>query len=529
MAGRRTTMRKVREIFRLVFDCGLSHRQTAKSCRISPTTVGALIKSAKAVDLTFEEISHLSDEGLRNRLLRCDRSDGVGVIQRRGQFVEPDWPSVIKELKRKGVTRRLLWEEYRHGHEMGYSYTRFCERLRMHLEKQDPTLRIEHKFGEKLFVDWAGQRIEYGANRHEVAYVFVATLGGSNFTFANVYSDMTLVNWLQAHIDTFTYLGGTPEVLVPDNTKTAVSKACFYDPDINKAYHELAQHYGCCVVPTRVYRPRDKAKVETAVQIVERRILAPLRHCQFHSLNDVRRAVRKKLIEMNQAPFSKKTGSRYDLFKAHEKPLLRALPIHDFAMGEWKKAKVDIDYHIQVDRHFYSVPYLYIGETLDVRLSAKTVEIFRQSNRVASHQRCFQPGKATTDSAHRPPHHHTVIEQSLGDLLSRATTIGPYTHKAAEQIVATYPRCEMAFRGLRGLLRLASIYSNDRLEQACSRALSSKICRYKTIKNILENHRETHPPSRSTPVHHSNIRGASYYQSYPEEPQAMKPCEVPKC
>ena len=521
-------MRKIREIFRLVFECKLSHRQTAQSCRVSPTTVGSLMQSAKVAGLNFAEITRLSDGALKNRLLQGAPSKPTTATNQRVESIEPDWPSVITELKRKGITRRLLWEEYRQHNEKGYSYTRFCERLRVHLKTHEPTLRIDHKFGEKLFVDWAGQTVAYGRGGQEKAYVFVATLGGSNYTYANVYKDMTLATWLQAHIDAFRFLGGTPKVLVPDNTKTAVSKACFYDPDINKAYLELAQHYGCCIVPTRVYRPRDKAKVETSVQIIERRIIAPLRHCQFHRLEDVRCAFRQKLIATNQAPFAKKDGSRHDLFKDHEHPLLRGLPRHDFVIGEWKKAKVDIDYHIQVDRHFYSVPYSHIGETVDVRLSAKIIEVFCKSNRIASHKRCFQPGKATTDPSHRPPNHSAVIEQNLGDLLEKINAIGPHTYKAAETIVANYNRCEMAFRSLRGLLRFASKYGKERLEQACDVVLQSKICRYKTIKNILENNRESQQPIESTTIAHGNIRGSRYYQTL-EQANAHIPHEVPKC
>lgn len=508
MARRRLSMRKTREIIRLDATTDLSARQIAHSCGVSPTSVGKILSLARGAGLGWP-LPELSDSELTRRLHPDMASP------RPGRPV-PDFVYVARELRRKGVTLRLLWQEYSQNHpEDGYRYSQFCEYFRRWRRAQSPTMRFEHKAGEKAFVDWAGATLRWTDGKtgdEQKAYLFVAVLGASNYTYAEVFKNMSLPSWIRAHVGAFEWFGGVPALIVPDNTKTAITRSCRYDPDMNPTYQQLAEHYGAAVLPARVGKPRDKAKVENAVLNASRWIVAALRDQQFLSFGQLRKAVRTKLGELNGRPFSKMAGSRQSVFTEQEAPTLRPLPGAPFNFGVWKTASVYIDYHIQVDSHYYSVPYRYVGKEVDVRLTDSCVEIFHDGLRIALHSRSFVRGKATTLPEHRAQAHREIIEQSADELVERAARIGPRCAEALREIQASYPHPEMSFRGCQGTLRLARKYSRERLESACAQALEHGVCRYKTIRNMLDNRRDGSQQKRvPLPIEHENIRGGSYY------------------
>ncbi len=502
-------MRKTREIIRLNATTDLSARQIAQSCGVSPTSVGKILALTREAGLGWP-LPELSDSELSARLR-------LGAEPSRPDRAAPDFVQIARELRRKGVTLRLLWEEYRQAHpDDGYRYSQFCEYFRRWRRVQNPTMRFEHKAGEKAFVDWAGATLPWTdgtAGTAQKAYLFVAVLGASNYTYAEVFKDMSLPSWIQAHVGAFEWFGGVPALVVPDNTRTAVTQPCRYDPDTNPTYQQLAEHYGTVVLPARVSKPRDKAKAENAVQNASRWIVAALRDVQFLSFGQLREAVRAKLRELNERPFSKMDGSRCSVFEQEERPALKSLPALGFNFGVWKKASVYIDYHIQVDNHYYSVPYRYVGKEVDVRLTDTGVEVFHDGLRIAVHPRSSLRGKASTLPEHRTQAQREMIEQNAGDLVRQAESIGPRCAEALREIQGAYPHAEMSFRGCQGILRLARKHGRERLETACARALEHGICRYRTIRNMLENRCESGDGGGPSPlpIRHQNIRGGSYY------------------
>jgi transposase len=506
-------MRKIKEVMRLNEAGVLSRRGIASSCKLSPTTVGKILSRAETKNVSLPEDGKDSEEELL--ALKTPTSDGIKTKKR----PLPEMDYIAKELNKKGVTRQLLWEEYREEHPEGYGYTQFCEHFnRWKQAHADPTMRFEHRAGDKMFVDWAGQTMVYFENGLEKeAYLFVAVLGASNYTYSGVYPDMKLPNWIRAHIDAYNYFGGVPVQTVPDNAKTGVLSACRYDPDLNPAYHELSKHYGTVVQPARPGRPRDKAKVENAVQFAEHWIIAGLRKIKFLSFGQLKEAVRKKNVELNCRSFTKREGCREELFNEIEKGSLSPLPAKEFSFGKWKKAKVYIDYHIQADNHYYSVPYQHIHKTVEVRMSSGTVEVFLNGVRIAIHQKSDKKGKATTLKEHMPPEHSMFLDETTDRLIAKAQKTGPECGRAVTDILSRMPRPEMGFRSCQGIIRLAKHYGRERLEQACANALELGCCRYRDIdrmlKNKMENVKNITPSPRQANKFHRNIRGAAYYQS----------------
>lgn len=507
MARKPLSMRKIREIIRLKSMGELSLRQIASSCHVSPTTVSKVVDAASRSDLLVWPLPELTEVELRERLFgTAARSVPSKPL--------PNMEQTARELSRRGVTMQLLWEEYRLENPEGYGYTQFCQYLRQWQAAQEPTMRFEHAAGDKMFVDWAGQTICFGPDR-EKAFLFIAVLGASNYTFAGVYPNMQMACWIRAHVDALAFFGGSPRLIVPDNARTAVNRACRYDPDVNRTYQELAEHYGTAVLPTRARRPRDKSKAENAVQNAERRILAALRNAQFHSLGQLQEAVRGKNAELNSRPFTKMEGSRRELYETLDRPALKPLPDRHFPLGTWQDAVVYKDYHIQVDWHFYSVPYAYVGRTVEARVTDRTVEVFSEGVRLATHRRSFLKGKATTLPEHQSEAHRATLEQDAALFIVEASRIGPQCQKAVETIFGKVPHPEMAFRGCAGVLRLGRQYGPERLEAACCRALQTDTVRYSTIANMLKNNLEQQPVPKGTQSSaapgHENIRGASYY------------------
>jgi len=514
MANRRLSMRKTKEILRLKHELGLSNRQIARSCSISPETVGKILRQAKKAGITWP----LPDETDNSRLEEL--LYGEQTLFSRAKLPLPDMDYIHRELRRKGVTLRLLWEEYRSENPDGYKITQFCEYYSRWRKRLHPTMRLPHKAGEKMFVDWAGQTIPVIAPKTGISHpasLFVAALGASNYTFTEAFPDQKLPHWIAGHCDAYEYFEGVTKVTVPDNPKTAVNKACRYEPDINATYQEMAEHYGTVIIPARTYKPRDKAKVENAVQNVERRIIAVLRHQTFFSVAEVNRAIKKLLVELNGKPFQKMEGSRISLYEELEKLVLLPLPEQRYQFSQWSKAKVNIDYHIQADNHFYSVPYRLIHQQVDVRLTDRTVEVFVRKERVAAHRRSYVKGRYTTDPAHMPEAHQRQLEWTQDRLINWAGKVGEHCSRAVEAIMESRPHPEQGYRACLGIMRLSKDYGSQRLEAACRRALVFDACSYRSIKSILKTKldKESLPgdeePALVPVPEHENVRGEAYY------------------
>jgi transposase len=441
----------------------------------------------------------------------------TGTVPRNRAY--PDWVDAHKQLKRKGVTLALLWHEYKERNPDGYQYSWFCHEYARWSDKIDLVLRQEYRAGEKLFVDYAGQLMEIIdrlTGEVKEAQIFVAVMGASNYTYAEATWSQTLPDWISSHVNALLFFGGVPGTLIPDNLRSGVSKACYYEPELNPTYQDMAAHYGIVVLPARVRKPRDKAKVETGVQIVERWILARLRNHTFFSLAELNNEIKKLLRELNNKAFQKLPGTRSSMFAELDRPALKPLPETPYQFAEWKKATINIDYHIEVDRHYYSVPYQLVQQKVDVRFTAKTVECFFRGKRVASHIRSFQPGRHTTAKEHMPSKHRKYLGWTPERFLRWAAKIGPQTERLAEVILKSKPYPQQAYRTLLGILRLGKSYTDLRLEAACGRALAIGSTSYRSVESILKNGLDAKPiqeKETSVPIQHQNIRGSQYYQN----------------
>jgi len=508
-------MRKIREVLRLRFELGLGQRQIARSCGMGLSTVHDYLERAGAAGMGWPLPEGLSEEELEGRLF--GKQEVVARAEPRRP--QPDWKAMHEQLQQhRHLTLQLLWQEYRQADPGGYGYSWFCELYQQWRRHLDVVLRQEHKAGEKMFVDWAGATIpvyEAGTGEAGAASLFISVLGASSYTYAEATPDQQLEAWLQAHIHALEFFGGVPTLAVPDNTKTAVTRACRYDPDLNPTYQEFAVHYGMGVVPARPYKPRDKAKAENAVQVVERWVIAALRNRKFFSLSELNQAIRELLVRLNERPFRKREGSRASLFRTLEKPALAPLPAERFDMSQWARATVNIDYHIAFDSNFYSVPYTLVQQVVEVRSTPTTVEIFHRGQRVASHVRSREHGKAITQHEHRPRSHQAHLEWTPSRMVNWARTIGPHTAELFERILSEKPYPEMGYRSCLGIIRLAQQYSAQRMEAAAERAIFTGACRYQSVKSILRNSLDalplSPPPAGPPPIRHDNLRGADYF------------------
>jgi transposase len=512
MPAMRLNMRKTRDILRLRVGRKLTLRAVASSCGVSPATVTECVLRAKSAGLSWPLPDDL-EEGQLEALL-------YPATTRQVHRPKPDCEYMHRELKRRGVTLQLLWQEYKAEHrDAGYQYTQYCDYYRKWRGSVDVVMRQQHRAGEKLFVDYAGMTfpvIEPNTGEVTDMQVFVATFGASNYTFAEIYPSQNVRDWSQAHIAAFEFFGGCAEILVPDNLKSGVTKPCLYNPVINRAYAELADHYGAVVIPARVRKPKDKAKVENGVLQVERWVLAPLRNQQFFSLSDARKVFREKLVELNAKPFSKLDGSRKTWFDSVDRPALLALPPRRFEHAEWKcDVGVNIDFHVVFEHHYYSVPHPLVRKRVDVRATDTTIEVLFRGRRVASHPRSALKGQYTTVDEHRPKSHRRYGDWSPDRLIRWAETFGPETGRLVQHILHDKPHPEQGFRSCQGLLRLGKTYGNDRLEAGCAHALAVGAQSYHSVKSILKNGLDRQPPVEpSVPdilVEHSNIRGPKYY------------------
>jgi len=512
MPAQRLAMRQVHEVLRLKWGQRLSERKIAQSLGISRPTGAEYVRRAQAAGLSWP-LPATCDEGALERLLFPS-----GPARAPAPHVVPDWATVHHELKRKGVTLFLLWQEYKAATPDGLQYSWFCYTYRAWARKLALVMRQSHRAGEKLFVDYAGQGMPV-VNRHsgEVheAAIFVAVLGASNYTYAEATWSQSLPDWIGSHVRTFAALGGVPEIVVPDNLKAAVQRAHRYEPELNRTYADLAHHYGFAVIPARAAKPRDKAKVEVGVQVVERWLLARLRHHTFFSLAEVNAALQALVPALNAHPFKKLPGSRQALFETLDRPALRPLPAHPYEYAEWKHARVNIDYHVEVEGHYYSVPYLLVKQQLDVRLSVHVVELFHKGTRVASHQRSPLKGRHSTVAAHMPAAHQRYAEWTPQRLVHWAAHSGPATAQVVETILASRPHPHQGFRSCLGIMRLGKSYGDERLEAACQRAFTLGACSYKSIESILKHELDRcplpQPPAATAGPAHANIRGPHYY------------------
>ena len=509
----RSTMRQIREVLRLSLEERLSNRQIMAAVGLPYTTVWHYLDRARRAGLTWPLPEQIDDAELEARLF---------VAAAAAMLVRPlpDWNHVHVELRRPGVTLMLLWFEYKERFPDGYQYSQFCDIYRRWQRHLDVVMRQEHRAGEKLFVDFPGQTIsvydqESGVVRFE-AELFVAVLGASNYMYAEAFPSQELPYWISGHVHAFEFMGGCPRIVVCDNLKAGVTRAHRYEPEVNATFLEMAAHYGVAVIPARSRKPRDKAKVEAGVLIAERWIMARLRHRTFFGLGELNLAIRDLLDWVNRRPFKKLPGSRQSLFEELERPALRPLPQDRYEFASWKQAKVSIDYHLEVDRHYYSVPYQLVGQVCDVRLSATTVEVMRRGRRVASHLRSYQRGRHTTDPSHMPDSHRRHQEWTPGRIISWAEKTGPATAKLTQGILESRPHPEQGFRSCLGILRLGDRYGADRVEAACERALAVRAFSYRSLESILKTGLDRQPLPSSRPLRphrrHDNLRGADYYR-----------------
>ena len=505
-------MRKLIDILRLKHEAKLSHAQIAAAVGLSKGAVGKYVNLTKALGITWPLPTGMGESELEAKLFR-------GGPKPSSRFAEPDFPTLHQELKRKGVTLQLLWAEYVQAHgECAYRYSQFCERYRRWRARQKRSMRQIHRAGEKLFIDYCGPTVPI-VNRStgecQPAQVFVAVLGASNYTYAEATWTQTLPDWIASHQRAFRFFGGVTALLVPDNLLSGVSKACRYDPEPNATYQELARHFHTAILPARPRKAKDKAKVEVGVQVVERWILARLRHHTFFSLAALNEAICGLLEELNQRPFQKLPGTRRSAFESLDQPALKPLPAGPYEYAEWKRVKPGIDYHVEVDRRYYSVPHRWVGHRLEVRATAAVIEVFHKGARIASHPRTYTE-RFITLPEHMPSAHRQHREWSPGRFLNWAHKIGPATLTVVKYQLENLPHPEHGYRRCLGLLNHARRYSPARLEAACARALAIHSPSYRSISSILKQGLDRQPLPEAEPTQvelplHVNVRGPGYY------------------
>lgn len=503
-------MRKVREVLHLKHALGLSYRKISAATGVGKTQASEYVQRAGHVGLSWPLPEGLDDAELERRVFPA----APGETQARPAI---DWPANQRELKRRGVTLALLWQEHLAEHVNGYSYTRFCELHRAWKKTISATMRQTHLAGEKLFVDWAGDTIgvvDPATGEVHAAHIFVAALGASNYTYAEARWTETLPDWIGAHVNAFAAIGGVSQALVPDNLKAGITKPSRYEPGINRTYQDLADHYGCVVLPTRIVKPRDKAKVEVAVQIVERFVLAKLRNRTFFSLAELNTAIVECIATINVKIMRRVGQSRAELLKTLDGPALKGLPDEPFVYATWQRARVAPDYHIAVDDHFYSVPSKLIREIVEARITATTVEIFHKGQRIASHPASRVRNRHTTTIEHMPSAHRRYAEWTPARMMDGAAKIGPSVVALCEAIMKAKPHPEQGFRSCLGILSLVKSYGADRVEAACRRGNEVGSTTYGSVRSILQHGLDrafATDASPESPLRHGNIRGSDYY------------------
>ena len=508
MAAPRMTMRQIREILRLRLAAGLSIRQIRQSTKASIGAIQKLLARAAQLELGWPLPDELDDAGLA-RLFYPNADARISA-----EHHMPDWEGVHQELQRPGLTLRLLWEEYAARYpNSSYSYSQYCEHYRRWRGRLKRSMRQTHKAGEKCFIDYAGQTVpvvDPATGECHPAQIFVAVLGASSYTFAEATRTQALPDWLESHVRAFQFFGGVTQILIPDNLRSAVSKACRYDPEINPSYQQLADHYRVAVVPARPYKPKDKAKAEVAVQVVERWILARLRHHTFFSLTELNRCIAALLVELNNKPFKQLPGSRRQAFEQLDRPALKALPEHPYRYVAIKPVKVNIDYHVEYDKHLYSVPHQYVGERVELHAGERLIELYFRRQRIAVHPRAHRPG-TTTEAGHMPTRHARHQQWTPQRLKAWARDLGAHVHGWVDTQLSSRAHPEQAYRACLGLLNLSRSYPIIRLDAACRLANREGLNQLKQIKSILKSNRDQLPEQLDLcvqlPQDHENVRG----------------------
>ncbi len=505
-------MRRVREVLRLRHALGMSDRSIAQSLAIGKTTVGEYVCRAKVIGITWPVPEEIDDAELERRLFTAPS------FEEKPKRPPLDWPRLHEELKRRGVTLMLLWLEYRANEPDGFGYSRFCGLYGDWRRSVSATMRQTHAAGEKLFVDFAGDTVAVfdpltGDTRQ--AHIFVSALGASNFTYAEARWSERLPDWIGVHVGALAAIGGVPKAVVCDNLKAGVTKASRYEPGVNRTYQDLATHYGFAILPTRVRKPRDKAKVEVAVQIVQHFVLARAQPALLLTPRSQYLAIRECVADLNAKIMRKLGKSRRELLETIERPALKALPSEPYRYAEWKRARVAPDYHVEIAGHFYSVPSRLIREVVEARITDTTIEIFYRGTRVASHAFSPMRNRHTTIPEHMPSAHRRYAEWTPARLMREAEKIGPATLALFEAIMRAKPHPEQGFRVCLGILRLAKGYGVERLDAACRRGNDIGARSYGSIASILKHgldraYREGQPPE-GPPIRHGNIRGRGYY------------------
>jgi transposase len=512
MAAERLSMRQLKEVLRQKWVLGRSHRQIATSIGISAGSVGGALCRATAAGLDWKHVEALDEATLEARLY--GPPEGTAGTNR----PLPDPAYIHAERSRPGVTLELLHLEYLEKHPDGYRYTQFCEVYRRWCKRRRLSMRQVHVAGEKVFVDYSGKQpsiVDPKTGEVIAVELFVAVLGASNFTYAEATLTQQVADWIGAHVRCFEYFDGVPRDVVCDQLKSGVTKACRYEPKIQRTYEELARHYETTVLPARPAHPKDKAKVEVGVQIAQRWILARLRHRIFFSLTELNEAIAELVEDLNNRTMRTYRASRRELFERLDRPALRSLPAERFIIGEWGTAKPNIDYHVDVDGHYYSVPHTLRDETFDIRTTRTTVEIFLRTVRIDCYARSYERGRHTTRTEHMPKAHQAQAEWSPSRLVRWANTIGPQTARLVEAIIAERRHPEQGYRSCLGILRLSKKYGAERLEAACTRAVAVGARSYRHVDSILKNGLDRTPlPTETTTTKtatHENVRGRDYY------------------
>jgi transposase len=509
MGAKRLPMRQIREILRLKHE-GLGHRAIARACGAGVGTVSEYLRRAQRAGVGWPLPPELDETTLEARLFP--------PAEPGREQVPPDLVWIHQEVKRPGVTLHLLWEEYREVHPGGYGYSQFCEIYRRWAGKLRPSMRQHHRAGEKTFIDFSGKQphlVDRRTGEEIPVELFVAALGASSYTYAEATATQKLHDWVGAHTRMLEYFGGSTQLWVPDQLKSAITRPCRYEPGVNRTYQDLAKHYDAVVVPARPGKARDKAKVESMVLVVQRWILARFRHRTFFELAELNVAILELLEQLNGRPMQKLGVSRRDLWERLDRPALKPLPVARYDLAQWKPCRVNIDYHVEVDHHPYSVPYQLIGEEMEARYTSSVVEIYYKGRRLVSHVRRFD-GQPSTLAEHMPSSHRAHAEWTPSRLIRWAEKTGPATGRLVAGILESRPHPEQGYRACLGLMRLGRHYGSERLEAASARAERLRSYSYRTVKNILASAQdhlpfEDEPPAPDPTPMHGNIRGAEYY------------------
>ena len=506
MTQERLSLRTIREVLRLKHEVRLSNRAIARACRVSNSTVGEYVRRAKQAGLGWPLPDELGEEELYRKLFPEEEKPEMP------ERPMPNWEEIHRELSRQGVTLKLLWQEYREKHPDGYGRSQFCEHYGRWNRTRTTSMRMPHRGGEVMEVDYAGMTLPItNPETGEIwqAPVFVATLPASSYVYAEVQPSQELQHWLAGHVRAFAFFGGAPKILRPDNLKTGVKKPNYYEPDLNPSYQELAEHYHVAVLPARVKKPKDKPHVENGVQNVERWILAPLRNVTFFSVGEANRGIAPLLQALNQKEMQHLGKSRRELFEELDQPALLPLPEHLYEFARWKRARVNIDYHVAFEGHYYSVPHTLVGQEVQIRATERMLEVFHRSQQVAIHPLRSIPGRFSTSADHMPSHHRFVLNADSDFFLREAAKIGPQTAAYMTAVLRSRPYPQQAFRTCLGILDLARKYLPAHLETACHNLLPAKLLTYKDLKSELEYLTKTSSPP-PLPAH-EHVRGDTYY------------------